>query len=86
MGIKELMQQIARRAIPEEPADSDKGCEVRPIALLVAEASGALGILVVALVAELAEARSTPRATESVEASEEVPPMTSPPRPRSVAP
>ena len=98
-GIKELMQQIVCHAIPEEPAAKrarplsvkvcsvrDEGSEVRPIALLVAEASGALGILVVLLVAELAEVRSTPRATESVEASEEVPPMTSPPRPRSVSP
>ena len=39
-------------------------------------------------VAELAEARSTPRATESVEASEEAPPIKapSPPTARSVAP
>ena len=81
-GIKELVEQTARRATPEEPAakrarplsaevrsDGDKGSEVQPTALLVAEPSGALGILVGVPVAELAEARSTPRATESVDAS-----------------
>ena len=45
-----------------------------------------LGILVVVPVAELAEAQSTPRDTESVAASEDVPPMTPPSQPRSVAP
>ena len=98
-GIKELMEQIARRATPEEPAakrarplsvdiccDGDEGSEVRPIALLVAEPSEALGILVGVIIAELAEARSTPRATEFVKASEEAPPMKSPSQPRSVAP
>ena len=61
-GIKELMEQIARRETPEEPAakrarpasveissDGGEGSEARPTALLVAEASGALGILVGAL-------------------------------------
>ena len=98
-GIKELMEQIARRARPEEPAakrarpvsvelysDDDEGSEVRPTALRVAEASGALDIFVGVPMAELAEARSTPRATESVEASEEAPPMKSPSQPHSVAP
>ena len=73
MGIKELIKQIARRATPEEPAakcarpvsvevssDGGEGSEMRPTALLVAEALGALGILVDVPVAELAEARSTP--------------------------
>ena len=98
-GIKELMEQIARGAIPEEPAaksarplsvevcsDGDEGSEVHAAALFVAEASGALGILVGVPVAELAEARSTPRATEPVEASKEVPPMKSPSQPHSIAP
>ena len=56
-----------------------------PSALLVAEASGALGILVGVLGAELAGARSTPRATESVDASEEAPRMKSSSQPRSAA-
>ena len=89
-GTKDLMEQIVRRATPEEPvaeracpasvdicSDGDEGSEVRPTALLVVEPSGALGILVGVPVVELAEARSTPRATESVEASEEAPPMES---------
>ena len=98
-GIKKLTEQIARRAIPEEPAakrvrplsmeicsDGDKGSEVRPTALLVAEPSGASGILVGVPVVELAEARSTLRSTESVEASEKMTPRKSPSQPRSVAP
>ena len=85
------MEQIAGRVTPAEPAakhagpatveissDGAEGSEIRPIALLAAEASGALGILVGVPVAELAEARSTPRATESVEASEEPPQTKSP--------
>ena len=48
---------------------------MRPIALLVAEASDALGIPVSVPVGELPEAQSTPRATESVEAYEEAPLM-----------
>ena len=89
-GIKELMEQIARRA--KEPAakrarpvsvevcsDSEEGSEVRPTALLVADASGGLGILVGVPVAELAEARSTPRATESVAQPRSVAPLPSPP-------
>ena len=92
VGIKELMEQIARHVTPEEPAAkcarpaSVRGSGVRPTALLVAEASGALVVLVGVPVAELAEARGTPRATESVEASEEAQPMNSPAQPRSVAP
>ena len=95
----ELMERIARRTTSEEPAakrvrplsvetcsDGDGGSEVRPSALLVAEPSGALGIRAGVPVADLAEARSTPRATESVAASEEVPPMKSPSQPRSVKP
>ena len=58
---------------------------MRLIALLVAEPSGALGILVGVPLAKLAEARSTPRA-ECVEASDEVPPMKSPSLLRSGAP
>ena len=97
-GIKELMEQIARRAVSKKPAaklarplsveirsDGDEGSEVRPAALLVAEPLGALGILVGVLITESAEARSTRRATESVNASEEAPPMKSPSLPRSVA-
>ena len=63
-----------------------KDLEVRPTVLLVAETSGPLGILVGLPVAELAEARSTARAIESLAASEEVPPMKSPSQRRSVAP
>ena len=59
---------------------------MRPTALLVADASGALGILVGVPAAELAEARSTPRATESVVASEEAQPAKFPSHPRSAAP
>ena len=70
-GIKELMEQIARRVAPEVPAASARpasmeissnggeGSEVRPTSLLVADASGALGILVGMPAAELAGARST---------------------------
>ena len=65
-------------------SDGAEGSGVRPTALFVAEASGALGILVGVPVAELAGARSTPRATECVEASEEAPPTESPSRPHSV--
>ena len=59
---------------------------MRPTALLVADASGALGILVGVPAAELAEARSTPRATESVVASEEAQSAKFPSHPRSAAP
>ena len=98
-GVKELMEQFARRVAPEEadakrarPASVEtssnggEGSEVRPTALLVAEASGALGVLVGVPLAELAEGRSTPRATESVEASEEAQPGKFPCQPRSAAP
>ena len=98
-GIKELMETIAHRAASEEPSakcarpasvgissDGGEGSEVCPTALLVAEASGALGILVGVPVAELGEARSTPRATESVEASEEVQLVELPPQQRPAAP
>ena len=97
-GIKDLMEPFARRVPPDEPTakrappasvaiSSDGGeiSEMRPTALLVAEASGALGILAGVPLAGLAEARSTSRATESVDASEEAPPMKSPSQPRSVA-
>ena len=93
------MERIAGRVTSEEPAakrmrplsveicsDGGEESEVCPTALLVAEASGALGILVGVPVVKLAEARSTPRATESAAASEEVPPMKAPSQPRSVAP
>ena len=97
-GIKELMAQIALRVAPEVPSrsaraasreissDGGEGCEVRRTALLVADASGALGILVGVPAAELAEARSTPRATESVVASEEAQSAKFPSHPRSAAP
>ena len=98
-GSKVLMEQIARRATPKETAekrarpvtvdiclDSDERSKVRPTALLVAEPSGALSILVGVPVAELAQARSTPRVIDSMEASEEAPPRKSPSQPRSVAP
>ena len=58
---------------------------MRPTALLVADASGALGILVGVPAAELAEARSTPRATESVVASEEAQSAKFPSHPHSAA-
>ena len=93
------MEKIAQRATPEEPAakrmrplsvevcsDGDEGSEVRATALFVAEPTGALGILVAVPVADLVEARKTPRAPESVETSEEVLPRESPSRPRSVEP
>ena len=93
------MERITRRVTPEKPAakrvrllsvevcsDGAEGSEVRPTALLVAEPSGGLGILVNVPVAKLARTRSTPRVTESVAASEEVPPMKSPSRLRSVEP
>ena len=70
VGIKELVEQIARRATPEGPAakrvrplsveicsEGDEGSEVRPTALLVAEPSGGLGFLVGVPVAGLAEAQ-----------------------------
>ena len=98
-SIRELMETIARRATPEEPAakrmrplsvevcsDGDERSEVRATALFVAEPTGALGILVCVPVADLAEARSTPRARESLATSEEVLPRKSPSRPRSVRP
>ena len=59
---------------------------MRPTALRVADASGALGIFVGVPATELAEARSTPRATESVVASEEAYPAKLPSYPRSAAP
>ena len=93
------MERIARRVKPEEPAakrvrpinveicsDGDEGSEVRPTAMLIAEPSGGLGILVGVPVAELAEARSTPRATESVAASEKAQPVKALSQQRSVAP
>ena len=96
-SIRELMEKIAQRATPEEPAakrmrplsvevcsDGDEGSEVRATALFVAEPTGALGILVDVPVADLVEARKTPRAPESVATSEEVLPRESPSRPRSV--
>ena len=98
-GIKELTEQIARRVTPEVPSakrvrpasreissDGGEGPEVRPTALLVADSSGALDILVGVPAAALAEARSTPRATESVVASEEAQPAKFPSHPRSAAP
>ena len=98
-GIKELMERIARRVTPEQPAAKrvrppsmetcsygDEGSDVRPTALVAAEPPGSLGILVGVPVPELAETRSTLRATESVAATEEVPAMESPTQPRSVAP
>lgn len=97
-GIKELMEEMARRVAPEERAakrvrpasvaissDGGEGSQVRPTAPLVAEASAALGILVGVRLAELAEARSTRRAIASVEASEEAEPEKSPSQ-GSVAP
>ena len=98
-AIKELMERIARSVIPEEPAATrvrplsveicshgDEGSEVRRTALLVAQPSEGLGILVGVPVEELEEAWSTPRATESAAASEEIPRMKSPSRLRSVEP
>ena len=70
----------------EISSDGGEGSEVRHTALLVAEASAALGILVGVSLAELAEARSTPRATESVEASEKARPVKAPSHPRYVVP
>ena len=52
----------------------------------MADASGALGILVGVPLAELAEAWSTPTAAESVEASEEAQPVKFSSQPRSAAP
>ena len=96
-SIRELMENIARRAAPEEPAakrvrplrvkvcsDGDEGSEVRATALFVAEPTGALAILVGVPLADKAEARSTPRALESLAASEEVLLRKSPSQPRSV--
>ena len=91
--IKDLIKKVARRVSSKEPSakrarpasveissDGGEGSEVRPTALLVAEASGALGILVCVPAAELAGARSTLRATESVEASAEAKPVGLPPQ------
>ena len=98
-SIRELMENIARRAAPEELAakrvrplsvevcsDGDEGSEVRVTALFVAEPTGALGKLFDVPVPDLAEARSTSRAPESLAASEGVLLRKSPSRPRSVDP
>ena len=98
-AIKELMERMARRGTPEEPdakrtrplsvdicPHGEEGAEISPTILVVAEPSGTLGIPVVVPLAELAEPRSTPRATESVKASEEAPPMKFPSQPRSFEP
>lgn len=98
-GTKELIEKSARRAASEEPSakrarpasveissNGDERPEMRSIALLVAEASGVLDILVGVPVAEPAEAPSTPRVTESVEASEETQPVKLPCRQRFAAP
>ena len=95
----ELMEKSSRRTPPAEPvgkrrrppsvevcSDDEGGTETRATALVVADTSGALRLLVRVPAADVAEARSSPRVAGSVAELEDGPPRKSRSRSRSARP